>query len=159
MSEPIKMDNFGNRMFKLNLDMHLYKPEEIKVSFKAAEKKVVVEAACEEKFDPKAASPMSESSILSASKGCTKRTYYREFVLPEECKIENLKCNLSFNGWLNFECVMPHISSSPVTAASMMMSSVPSAFPHMPSCPSIFNKAHYGKAHMDSVPINVNYKN
>jgi len=157
MSEPIKMDNFGNRMFKLNLDMHLYKPEEIKVSFKAANKCVVIEAAMEEKFDPKAVSPMSECSILSASKGCTKRTFYREFVLPEECKIENLKCNLSFDGWLNFECVMPHISSSPMTAASMM--STPSAFPHMTSCPSFFNKGYYGKTRMDVVPVNVNIKN
>jgi len=151
MSEPIRMDNFGNRCFTLNLDMHLYKPEEIKVSYKAANKAVVIEATCEEKFDPKATSPMSECSMLSASKGSCKRTYYREFVLPEECKIENLKCNMSFDGWLNFECVMPHVSSSPMTA------------PHMNSCPAFFNMPYKGYTksishRMDSIPVNVNIK-
>jgi len=152
MSEPIKFDMFGNRCFSLNLDMHLYKPEEIKVSYKAATKMVCIEATCEEKFDPKSTS-MSESSWLCNSKGSCKRTYIREFALPEECKIENLKCHLSFNGWLCFECVMPSMTSStcPTTTMSNMSSmSCPWFMPNK-GFKSISNR-------FDAIPLTVTVK-
>lgn len=167
MSEPIKCDMFGNRCFWLNLDMHLFKPEEIKVSFDKTKKCVCIEATCEEKCDPKATSPMSEWSLLCASKGSCKRTYSREFFLPEECKIENLKCNLSFDGWLCFECPIPSMTTmtgpmpTPVSVSNMspmsyynyMMSTCPSTMPSSKG----YLKTMTNR--IDTIPVNVNVKN
>jgi len=155
MSEPIKCDMFGNRCFCLNLDMHLYKPEEIKVTYKAATKMVCIEASCEEKFDPKS-TPMSEWSWLCNSKGCCKRTYTREFCLPEECKIENLKCHLSFDGWLCFECVMPSMTSTTMTTPMSAMSPMST----MSSCPWYMPSKGFKSMsnRFDAIPLNVTVK-
>jgi hypothetical protein len=163
MSEPIKFDMFGNRCFCLNLDMHLYKPEEIKVSYKAATKMVCIEACCEEKFDPKSTTPMSENSWLCNSKGSCKRTYLREFCLPEECKVENLKCNLSYDGWLSFECMMPSCTTPCSTTKPTSEMSPMSYFNYMSSAPWMMptTGSCYGKSmtnRFDTIPVNVTVK-
>jgi len=123
MSNPIKMmDNCGQRCFTLMLDMHVFKPEEVKVSLK--NRMCCVEACCEEKLDTTKVDPSMASlypTLLSSAKGCVKRTYTREFMLPEDCKPETLKCFMNPEGFLCFECPLPSMPM-PTTMTPPMMS-------------------------------------
>jgi len=186
MANPIKIDSCGNRVFFVALDMHVYKPEEIKVGIKGG-KWIVVEATFEEKTDVTKATTETASAtlyptLLSASKGCVRRSFYRELALPEDCtKPESVKCFWTPEGCLCIECPLPGLPT-PMTMPSMpmpygMSASYPfttlptTAFgmtpskmaagacePHYPTTADLKPLWARGFS-VDSVPINVTVKN